>query len=122
MLGVFVFAAVVLLLIQNISLGEASYSSHHEVTPFLDERIDKKVTEVLNNNFQNSISGPNNGQAFPVVKNLPESQRLRILVTGGAGFVGSHLVDRLMIEGHDVIVIDNFFTGRKKVSRGWWNV
>ena len=38
---------------------------------------------------------------------------LRILVTGGAGFVGSHLVDRLIERGDTVIVVDNFFTGRK---------
>uniref|UniRef100_A0A7C8ZU82 UDP-glucuronate decarboxylase n=1 Tax=Opuntia streptacantha TaxID=393608 RepID=A0A7C8ZU82_OPUST len=38
----------------------------------------------------------------------------RILVTGGAGFVGSHLVDRLMMRGDHVIVIDNYFTGRKE--------
>lgn len=37
----------------------------------------------------------------------------RILVTGGAGFVGSHLCDRLLKEGHDVLCIDNFFTGSK---------
>nr|AMM04377.1 UDP-xylose synthase [Albuca bracteata] len=37
----------------------------------------------------------------------------RIVVTGGAGFVGSHLVDRLLDRGDSVIVIDNFFTGRK---------
>ena len=40
--------------------------------------------------------------------------RRSILVTGGAGFVGSHLCDRLIAEGHDVICLDNFFTGRKK--------
>jgi len=38
----------------------------------------------------------------------------RILVTGGAGFIGSHLCDRLINEGHDVICLDNFFTGSKK--------
>lgn len=36
-----------------------------------------------------------------------------ILVTGGAGFLGSHLCDRLLERGHDVICVDNFFTGRK---------
>ncbi|GJN05407.1 hypothetical protein PR202_ga23029 [Eleusine coracana subsp. coracana] len=39
---------------------------------------------------------------------------LRVLVTGGAGFVGSHLVDRLVERGDSVIVVDNFFTGRKE--------
>ena len=38
----------------------------------------------------------------------------RILVTGGAGFLGSHLCDRLIADGHEVICLDNFFTGRKK--------
>ncbi|MEA3486638.1 MAG: UDP-glucuronic acid decarboxylase family protein [Thermodesulfobacteriota bacterium] len=38
----------------------------------------------------------------------------RILVTGGAGFLGSHLCDRLVAEGHDVLCLDNFFTGRKQ--------
>ena len=37
----------------------------------------------------------------------------KVLVTGGAGFVGSFLCDRLIEEGHEVIVIDNFFTGKK---------
>ncbi len=37
-----------------------------------------------------------------------------ILVTGGAGFLGSHLCDRLIERGHDVICVDNFFTGRKQ--------
>lgn len=37
---------------------------------------------------------------------------LRILVTGGAGFIGSHLCERLLAEGHSVICLDNFFTGR----------
>ena len=38
----------------------------------------------------------------------------RILVTGGAGFLGSHLSERLVEQGHDVLCVDNFFTGRKR--------
>ena len=38
---------------------------------------------------------------------------MRILITGGAGFLGSHLSDRLLADGHEVICLDNFFTGRK---------
>ncbi len=38
----------------------------------------------------------------------------RILVTGGAGFLGSHLCERLIEEGHDVLCVDNYFTGRKQ--------
>ena len=37
----------------------------------------------------------------------------RVLVTGGAGFLGSHLCERLLGEGHDVLCVDNFFTGRR---------
>lgn len=38
----------------------------------------------------------------------------RILITGGAGFLGSHLGDKLLAQGHEVICLDNFFTGRRK--------
>ena len=37
----------------------------------------------------------------------------RILVTGGAGFIGSHLCERLLEQGNEVLCLDNFFTGRK---------
>jgi UDP-glucuronate decarboxylase len=39
---------------------------------------------------------------------------MRMLVTGGAGFIGSHLCERLLKDGHDVICLDNFFTGNKR--------
>jgi UDP-glucuronate decarboxylase len=41
-------------------------------------------------------------------------QRKRILVTGGAGFLGSHLCDRLLAAGHEVLCVDNLFTGSKR--------
>lgn len=40
-------------------------------------------------------------------------------ITGGAGFVGSHLTDKLMMDGHEVTVVDNFFTGRKRNVEHW---
>ena len=42
------------------------------------------------------------------------SVRRRVLVTGGAGFIGSHLCERLLADGHDVLCVDNFFTGTKR--------
>jgi UDP-glucuronate decarboxylase len=41
------------------------------------------------------------------------SSRKRVLVTGGAGFLGSHLIDRLLADGHEVLCVDNLFTGTK---------
>jgi len=44
---------------------------------------------------------------------------MRILVTGGAGFIGSHLIDRLMDAGDEVICLDNFYTGHKRNIQKW---
>jgi UDP-glucuronate decarboxylase len=44
---------------------------------------------------------------------MKERHRKRILVTGGAGFLGSHLCERLVTQGHDVLCVDNFYTGTK---------
>jgi UDP-glucuronate decarboxylase len=51
---------------------------------------------------------------------LPEEQK-HIIVTGGAGFVGSHLVDVLMMQGHRVTVIDNLFSGRRSNIQHWFS-
>ncbi|MGE0310054.1 MAG: UDP-glucuronic acid decarboxylase family protein [Lautropia sp.] len=47
-------------------------------------------------------------------------QRERILVTGGAGFLGSHLCDRLLAQGHEVLCVDNLFTGSKRNLDHLW--
>lgn len=56
---------------------------------------------------------------FPDVPYLNYADRKRILITGGAGFVGSHLTDKLLMQGHEVIVADNFYTGRKRNLEHW---
>lgn len=56
---------------------------------------------------------------YPAVRALSLSEKKRIVVTGGAGFVGSHLVDRMMLLGHQVICIDNFFTGNQTNLAHW---
>ncbi|KAL6503154.1 UDP-glucuronic acid decarboxylase 1 [Orobanche hederae] len=71
----------------------------------------------LSHNFQNNVVNSNYNRYSNGVGRVPVgigSKRKRIVVTGGAGFVGSHLVDKLIARGDDVIVIDNFFTGRKE--------
>jgi UDP-glucuronate decarboxylase len=51
--------------------------------------------------------------------NISRRKNMRILVTGGAGFIGSHLIDRLMNDGHEVICLDNFYTGKKHNLIQW---
>jgi UDP-glucuronate decarboxylase len=50
---------------------------------------------------------------IPQVARLYDSRK-RILVTGGAGFLGSHLIDRLLAQGHEILCADNLFTGTKR--------
>uniref|UniRef100_A0A1I8BX04 UDP-glucuronic acid decarboxylase 1 n=1 Tax=Meloidogyne hapla TaxID=6305 RepID=A0A1I8BX04_MELHA len=80
----------------------------------MERIIERKGVE--NNKREKFISKGNN---YPKVKFRNEMNKKRILITGGAGFVGSHLVDRLMIDGHEVIALDNFFTGRRRNIEKW---
>jgi len=79
------------------------------------------VTKVVGVEMENTraVVLPKSSKAYPPVKVLPDKDKLRILVTGGSGFVGSNLVDRLMFAGHDVTVLDNLFTGRRKNVEHW---
>lgn len=81
--------------------------------------VERQISE-LQMETVHRAKGSGAPNSFPAVRNLPEKERLRILVSGGAGFVGSHLVDRLMLQGHEIIVIDNMFTGRKKNVQHWF--
>lgn len=69
--------------------------------------------------FFKTFGSLGNYDLFKFVKKISDDKRKRILVTGGAGFVGSHLVDSLMLDGHEVIVCDNFYTGRKSNIDHW---
>lgn len=97
-----------------------------EDTPPLDATISRFIPEDLVNYQSKSLFYPNDNtisyttlSRFPPVKLIPHADQKRILVTGGAGFVGSHLVDRLMLLGHQVTVVDNFFTGSKTTIGHW---
>ncbi|XP_077279998.1 UDP-xylose synthase [Temnothorax americanus] len=108
-------------------LGEVATQKVRDVE---DEPADGDIRDIeeakvrireLEGKLQHLEAAIKNGVAkdFPTVKFLNYKNRKRILVTGGAGFVGSHLVDRLMLAGHEVIVVDNFFTGRKRNVEHW---
>ncbi|XP_055493082.1 UDP-glucuronic acid decarboxylase 1 isoform X2 [Leucoraja erinacea] len=85
-----------------------------------EQKIERKIEEALIplkekiREIETSMS-----QKYPPVKFLSEKDRKRILITGGAGFVGSHLADKLMMDGHEITVVDNFFTGRKRNVEHW---
>jgi UDP-glucuronate decarboxylase len=49
-----------------------------------------------------------------VARKLSDGQVKKMLVTGGAGFLGSHLCERLIAQRHDVLCVDNFFTGTRR--------
>ncbi|XVE76308.1 hypothetical protein DITRI_Ditri12bG0161500 [Diplodiscus trichospermus] len=70
-------------------------------------------TQDSSGSYSSDSNRPGHGKVGRVPVGIGR-RRMRIVVTGGAGFVGSHLVDKLIGRGDEVIVIDNFFTGRKE--------
>jgi UDP-glucuronate decarboxylase len=103
----------------DISTTGGSGSSSAGAAAMTDEIKSYVTNEVKNQflNLQGSTSKLN--ENFPPVAKISAKDQLRIVVTGGSGFVGSHLVDRLMMKGHRVIVIDNLFTGRSQNVQQW---
>jgi hypothetical protein len=105
------------------SRNDNSIPKEHEDDIFVlkDNKTEDMQKEILSNqHIKLSQSLPTLTTPYVMHSSkLPDSQRMKILVTGGAGFVGSHLVDKLMMLGHEVIVVDNFFTGQKKNIEHW---
>ncbi|KAL3997884.1 NAD dependent epimerase/dehydratase family protein [Acanthocheilonema viteae] len=81
--------------------------------------VQQEVARLKKNSHPIKILQKSNDKKYVGVKYQNEANRKRILVTGGAGFVGSHLVDRLMLDGHEVVALDNYFTGRKRNVEHW---
>lgn len=75
--------------------------------------------KILTDLYLSSLANSQKVDASQLVAELPEGEQKRIIVTGGAGFVGSHLVDRLLILGHKVTVIDNYYTGARPNVQHW---
>ncbi|XP_059072911.1 UDP-glucuronic acid decarboxylase 2 isoform X1 [Cryptomeria japonica] len=98
-----VIATTIFMLQPNL----ARHGLSRNVVPASEKFVSNSNKNAVVNSGTKTITGPK------VLMGL-RRQPLRIVVTGGAGFVGSHLVDRLMERGDSVIVIDNFFTGRKE--------
>jgi len=82
----------------------------------LIELMKQQNPQIISTSDDNEKEG---ARIYPEVIKLPQKQQKRILITGGSGFVGSNLVDRLMRQGHYVIVLDNMFTGRPQNIQQW---
>eukprot|EP00602_Paraphysomonas_sp_CaronLab_P004734 CAMPEP_0185019550 /NCGR_PEP_ID=MMETSP1103-20130426/2163_1 /TAXON_ID=36769 /ORGANISM="Paraphysomonas bandaiensis, Strain Caron Lab Isolate" /LENGTH=373 /DNA_ID=CAMNT_0027549931 /DNA_START=262 /DNA_END=1383 /DNA_ORIENTATION=+ len=91
--------------------------SNDEIKSFVTNEVRGQILDIhAKASTTNSLQ-----HKYPPVAKLSTRDQLRILVSGGSGFVGSHLVDRLMMQGHRVIVVDNMFTGRAQNVQQWQN-
>jgi len=131
MIGAVCAVVLFLLVLSQNSLGDGTLSGggYGGSSKGLSTSQEQLINNLVKSEVENALLShmPKNTNSKKTSDNglqvaeLSESKRMRILVTGGAGFVGSHLVDRLMMAGHEVIVLDNFFTGRKKNVMHWVN-
>lgn len=120
-------ALIVIILYLQLTQPTGSMSSFtpsdHMTTEEMKQYLSTEVeTQLVALHKKQTLSSNNlrpSSQNYPQVNKLPQKQQKRILVTGGSGFVGSHLVDRLMMQGHSIIVIDNMFTGRPQNIQQW---
>ncbi|XVF80592.1 hypothetical protein PTKIN_Ptkin15bG0086000 [Pterospermum kingtungense] len=114
LLFVLVGIAMATLIFTVFPTSRSPHVPHHHFTGPISDSITYFPVENQNNfSYAHRVGF---GSANPTGK-IPlglKRKGLRIVVTGGAGFVGSHLVDRLIARGDSVIVVDNFFTGRKE--------
>ena len=94
--------------VRKVSMNEANQLEEaNERIKLLESKLDELESRLPRAN------------SFPETKFRTYKDKKRILVTGGAGFVGSHLVDTLMMDGHQVFVADNYFTGSKRNIEQW---
>ncbi|KAL5004091.1 hypothetical protein ScPMuIL_017547 [Solemya velum] len=111
------FTGFIVAIFVMVFLGKLSFSGI--VRDKRSEDVNSKILtefKALNERLKNIEERK---KIYAEVKFLTYKDRKRILITGGAGFVGSHLVDQLMLDGHEVTVADNFFTGRRRNIEHW---
>ncbi|KAF5296268.1 hypothetical protein FQR65_LT10263 [Abscondita terminalis] len=101
--------------IENKKIHKSPYENVH----ILKKELDDASLRVLELEKKITMLETRVPKKYAEVTFLNYLKKKRILITGGAGFVGSHLVDTLMLQGHDVIVVDNFFTGRRQNVVQW---
>ncbi|XP_046584102.1 UDP-glucuronic acid decarboxylase 1-like [Haliotis rubra] len=111
---------IIILVVIIVAVVYGSLPGIDDVQKRNSNRYIEREIQMLESKIRDLEKGPQHWKkTYPEVKFLTYKDRKRILITGGAGFVGSHLVDQLMLQGHEVTVVDNFFTGRKRNVEHW---